>query len=45
MGKWFQTKRGEILTRYREEAEVAQRRGGCPIPGDTQGQAAGALST
>ena len=46
---------GEILTRYKEEAfysmggealaEVAQRRGGCLIPGDTQGQAGGALST
>ena len=26
-------------------AQVAQRGGGCPIPGDSQGQAGGALST
>ena len=45
----------EIQTRYKEEvfyskgsealAQVAQRGGGCPIPGDSQGQAGGALST
>ena len=46
-GKKVQTKRGESYTGYKEEvfhnkdgeALVAQRGGGCPIPGDTQGQA------
>ena len=35
----FYNKGGEALER------VAQRGGGCPIPGNTQGQAGGALST
>jgi len=35
----FYTKGSEAL------AQVAQRRGGCPIPGDSPGQAGGALST
>ena len=43
----LQTKSGERETRYKEEvfycksgeALVAQRGGGCPIPGDTEGQA------
>ena len=47
--KWFQTKRGQIQTGYKEKvfyhkstevlAQVAPRGGGCPIPADTQGQA------
>ena len=53
-GKWFQTKRGEILVGHKEKVfynkggealdQVAQRGRGCPILGDTQGQAGGALS-
>ena len=45
---WFQTKKGEIQTGYKEEnfyfkgceavAQVVQRDGGCPGLGDTQGQ-------
>ncbi len=35
----FYNKGGEAL------AQVAQRGGGCPIPGDSQGQAGGALSS
>ena len=44
-----QTKRGEIYTGYKEEIfydnggealeQIAQRSGGCPVPGDIQGQA------
>ena len=55
MGKLIQTRRGEIWTGYKEDVfyskgcealtQVAQRGGGCPIPGDIQGQAGGALST
>ena len=41
-GKWFQTKRGEIQTEYKEdvfydkgsEALAPQRGGGCPTPKD-----------
>jgi len=46
-GKWLQTRRGQPS--YKEEvfyskgdeavAEVAQRGGKCPVPGDIQGQA------
>jgi len=46
MGKWLQTKRGDldwISVLYSKGGEAltqaAQRCGGCPIPGDTQGQA------
>jgi len=48
-GKWFQTKRGEIETEFKKKAfydqsseapeQVAQRYGGCPVPGDIQSQA------
>jgi len=51
----FQTKREEIQIGYKEEvfyskgrvvlAQVAQRGGGCPVPGDIQGQQGWALST
>jgi len=47
--KWFQTKRGQIQTGYKEKVfyhksseaveQVAQRCGGWPIPGDIQSQA------
>ena len=46
--QWFQSKRGEIQIGCEEEifynnvgealAQIAQRGGGCPIPGDIQGQ-------
>ena len=49
------TATGEIQTGYKEKvfydqggealAQVAQRGGGCPVPGDIQGQAGWALST
>lgn len=49
-GKWFQIKRGEIYIAYKEEGfhnkhGEALAQVGCPVPGGTQGQAGGALST
>ena len=48
-GKWFQTKREEIQTGYKEEAfydkgveglaRIVYRGSACPIPGDAQNQA------
>ena len=53
-GKWFQTKRGEILVGHKEKVicskggealdQVAQSGRGCPVLGDTQGQVGVALS-
>ena len=53
-GGWFETQRGEIQTRWREEmfyaeggealAQAAQRGARWPIPGNIQGQAGRALS-
>jgi len=46
--QWLQTKRGQIQTRYKEDiiynecgetlAQVAERGGRCPIPGNIPGQ-------
>ena len=51
MGKWFQTKREEIQIGlkedvfYRKVGEELELVAQLPNPGDTQGQAGGALST